>query len=238
MCPSDHARLCERSSKPTVMSEDSDDGGDGDRPPESADDGDSEHPADVAGETEGERSMASGDEADPADPDSVGGGDPGEGRPADAGGAAFEIGDARRPLFLIIGVWCAIGAGMGLTPVVVGLVAPTATLQTWSTSVGLLTSASPIVGALLGVTLAVAVPFEPLRGGIVSLVANAVGFALFVLIFVAILLLAAGASVAVSVEALLTATLVAGLPVGITAGGATAIGLAALRPETGGTDRR
>lgn len=216
------------------MSEDSNDGDDAEAPVD----------PDVESDTE---ATASSDPDGAASPDAEGGttavdlrgGAEVTDEPAsDEGGALVGSAGARRSTWLVLGVWAVIGVGMGLAPVAIGLVAPNASVGTWSNSLGLLTSAGPIVGGVIGLVLAVAVPLEPVRGAVVSLGANGVGFALFVVVFIAILVLAAGASVAVSVEALLTATLVAAVPVAITAGAATGIALALLEPADSVADRR
>lgn len=133
--------------------------------------------------------------------------------------------ETKRLLGPVLGCWTLLGLGMALTPLAVG-VTGAGRVGVWSTSLGLVISAGPIVGALVGLLLARVGPMELLHAVGLSATANGLGYVLFVLVFVAILAVAAGSRLTASIGDVLVSTLAVAVPVAITAGGVTGIGVA------------
>lgn len=129
----------------------------------------------------------------------------------------------KNQLKAVLGLWALIGLGLGLTPVLLGLLGPSGAVL-GGIGAGIALASGPIIGGLLGLDLSTKMPGETGPIAVVSGVVNYVGFVVMVVVFGVLLMAQSGGGGGTGLGNLIGPLILTGIPVAITAGGATAIG--------------
>lgn len=138
--------------------------------------------------------------------------------------AAFGDYGVQNQIKAVTGLWALIGLGLGLTPVLLGLLGPGGAIL-GGVGAGIALASGPIIGGLLGLSLSNKMPGEPGPIAVVSAAVNYAGFVVMVVLFGVLLMIqSGGAGGGTGLGNLIGPLLLTGIPVAITAGGATALG--------------
>jgi hypothetical protein len=149
--------------------------------------------------------------------------------------AAFGEYPVRNQIKAVLGLWALIGLGLGLTPVLLGALGPGGAMVGGMVGFGLAFGAGPLIGGVVGLALSNKLPIDTGPAGVVSGVANYVGFVVMVLVFGIIFMIqtsGTGGGGGGQLGQVVVPLLVSGVPVAITAGGATALGKKVNYPAT------
>lgn len=170
---------------------------------------------------------------------------PGGGQPVRRGPSASQkvqaaFGDyaVKNQIKAVVGLWALIGLGLGLTPVLLGLLGPGGGVGAGLGGLigfGLALGAGPIVSGLVGLSLSNKLPVDAGPAGVVSGVTNYVGFVVMVLVFGILMMIQAsgsGAGGGGQLGQVIAPLLLTGIPVAVTAGGVTALGQKVNYPAT------
>lgn len=140
--------------------------------------------------------------------------------------AAFGEYAVKQQLKAVVGTWALIGLGLGLTPVLlIGLLGPSGAIASFGAATAFGTG--PVIGGLIGLSLANKLPVDVVPGAIVSGVTNVLGFVVMALVFAILLTLQGGGAAGTAggqLGDLIAPLILTAIPVGITAGAVTALG--------------
>ena len=129
-------------------------------------------------------------------------------------------------LGVVVGTWAVMAIGTILIPLSSILVPGGGGYGVWSDVLSLSYSGGALVGALLGLLLAVSTTASPLVGAGRSALTNGLGYILFSLLNGGVFLAVAGSRSVRPLGEILTGVVVIAIPIAITAGGVTGLGLA------------
>jgi len=150
--------------------------------------------------------------------------------------AAFGDYAVKNQIKAVVGVWALIGFGIGLTPILLGMLGPAGMIGS-VIGAGLALATGPVIGGLVGLSLSNKLPADAGPAAVVSAVANYVGFVLMVIVLGILLTIQSsgsgtGAGGGMQLGQLIGPLVLTGIPVAIAAGGATALGHRVSYPAT------